>query len=794
MRHFGIDLGTSTCSVSYAVNSTRPNYVPQPTVVEFRMNSQLGTKSAAVPSVVARKGKGDAAGTVYGFEAEEAVRERQVEGRNFHTIFRSVKSHLGTGRSYVRADPSLNTPVKVWGALIRRLCEMTVEEKGDTDFDPRKHPTVLTVPASFGRAQRDDTLAAAKLAGFDVNTPGRVQLIDEPVAALIDALNHPDMDLNIDPARSNTVLVFDFGGGTCDLVALKVRYDATKPGGLEVQPQSISPYQQIGGDTIDLAIIEQVVWPQVCKQLKLSREELAATERKQIEDDLRYKVCRQLKQLVNEKLQKLPVADFQAEKWAGVSDEVSMAGHCRVGKKELVGTAKLTADELSVVMTPFLELDTEGEPFRVGESLDCYPFATLIEQTLERAGMTPEDLDLVVLHGGSCHSPFLPRLLEQMREDRILKAACKVIRTPDLITSVARGAALYGCLSAKHKKPYIPPIVPEDLSILTEGGSCEVLVTAATQLPVTKTFSGKKQFYLSENGQREITLPIYIGYDDRRRIGYDDRRRRASTLTIPINQPRLQQSHPVEVELTINEDKISRWRCRPVGFGWCDAIDVANPWIGEEPSEQVENLQTQREAIRATVEKGAKPKVLALLDEALTAAKAGFKEEGMRLIEDVLDEHPDDASGWNIKGLIHGMRGEQMAEAECFGKATKLAPGRLVYRGNYGVSLHQIKRHAEAIDVMRDALARDRNLTYLHSWLADAFLALNNYDEMKKELERWHAHTRQETIHDPDDVKAWEEFALTATRLGKYDEAEEAREQIRELKRDRNLLTGPGHG
>jgi molecular chaperone DnaK (HSP70) len=785
MRHFGIDLGTSTCSVSYAVNSARPNYVPQPAVVEFRMNSQLGTKSAAVPSVVARKGKGDAAGIVYGFEAEEAVREGQVTGRNFHTIFRSVKSHLGTGRSYVWADPSLNTPVKVWGALIRRLCEMTIEEKG-ADFDPRKHPAVLTVPASFGRAQRDDTLAAAKLAGFEVNTPGQVQLIDEPVAALIDALNHPDMDLSVDPTGWNSVLVFDFGGGTCDLVVLKMRYDATKPGGLEVQPQSISPYQQIGGDTIDLAIMEQVVWPQVCKQLQLSREELAATERKQIEDALRYQVCRQVKILVNEKLQKLPVVDFRAGKWAGVSDEVSMAGHCRVGKKEIIGTARLTADELSEVITPFLELDTEGEPFRVGESPDCYPFATLVEQTLERAGMTSEELDLVVLHGGSCHSPFLPRLFERMREEGILKAACKVIRTPDLITSVARGAALYGCLSAKHGKPYIPPIVPEDLSILTEGGSCEVLVHAGTQLPVTKTFSGKKQFYLSKNGQREITLPIYIGYDDRRR--------RASTLTIPIKQARLQQSHPVEVELAINEDKISRWRCRPVGFGWCDAIDVANPWIGEEPSEQVENLQKQREVIRATLEKGAKPKVWALVEEALTVARAGLKEEGLQLIEDVLNDHKDDADGWNTKGLIHGMRDELEESALCYERAADLAPDKMVFRGNYGVALHRIKRHAEAVEVMRDALARDRALTYLHSWLAGAFSALNNHEEVKKELEQWHAYARQKTIRYPDDIQAWDEFALTATRLGRYDEAEEAFEQIRELKRDRNLLAGPGHG
>src|SRR5262245_41281885 len=120
MKFFGIDLGTSTCSVSYAVNSFRPNYIPQPVVVEFRVDQLQGTKSSAVPSVVVRlshRDQGDAkqptigqllcsvsktsAGpepgdTLFGFEAEKALDTRQVQGRNGHDVFRSVKSHLGT--------------------------------------------------------------------------------------------------------------------------------------------------------------------------------------------------------------------------------------------------------------------------------------------------------------------------------------------------------------------------------------------------------------------------------------------------------------------------------------------------------------------------------------------------------------------------------------------------------------------------------------------------------------------------------------------------------------------------
>jgi hypothetical protein len=54
------------------------------------------------------------------------------------------------------------------------------------------------------------------------------------------------------------------------------------------------------------------------------------------------------------------------------------------------------------------------------------------------------------------------------------------------------------------------------------------------------------------------------------------------------------------------------------------------------------------------------------------AAKAGLEEEGLRLIEDVLSEHENDADGWNTKGLIHGC-GEPEESAKCYQRAD-LAP------------------------------------------------------------------------------------------------------------------------
>jgi molecular chaperone DnaK (HSP70) len=784
MKFFGIDLGTSTCSVSYAVNSSRPNFVPRPTEVEFP--ADLLSKSRAIPSVVARPGSGGPGkrDTLFAFEAERALENNHVQG-NCKEIFCSVKSHLGTGRSYVRADSSLNTPVKVWAGLIHQLCELTVAEKGP-DFDPRQHPTILTVPASFGKAQRDETVEAARLAGFNVSkNADLVHLIDEPVAALIDYLNDQDCDLHVNPEDWNTVLVFDFGGGTCDLVVLKFRFDASKPTGIDVRPQAISPYQQIGGDTIDLALMNEVVWPQVCRQNGLMRDQLTATERKQIEDQLSYKVCRRLKVDINTRIARLSNEQFRQQDWAGITEMRPLSGTCFLRGKELHGFAELTANDLYEVMLPFLELHPDSDPFTVGESRICFSFARLVEITAERAGLAPDRFDLVVLHGGSCKSPFVPWAFERMKEMGFLAGNCKIVQTPDLTTSVSRGAALFGCLSKKYGKPYIPPIVPEDVSIETVGRQFEFLVHAGQQLPYKTTFA--KHFYLSSAGQREIVIPIHIGYDA-------ERRRLASTLKIPIEQNNLPVSHPVEVQLEIDTDKISRWRFRPKGCGWSDAQEVANPWIAREPTENVIKLQETRKAIRAAIGEGGRPPFQLLVDEALQAARAGFTEEGLALIEDVIAESPKNCTARNVKGLIHGQRGEDQLRLESYEMASTLDPDVIVFRGNYGTALVCNNRHQEAITVMREALSRDPSLTYLHSWLAEAFQALQNTEEMNKELEMCFVHAQREAIRRPENSSAWEELRAAALRIGRYEDAEEASETIRDLRRPRNLLAGANHG
>src|SRR5207244_7448542 len=60
------------------------------------------------------------------------------------------------------------------------------------------------------------------------------------------------------------VLMFDYGGGTCDLALMGVRLREDSPLGLHLETLAISPYRRLGGDDIDRAVMNDIVWPAIC--------------------------------------------------------------------------------------------------------------------------------------------------------------------------------------------------------------------------------------------------------------------------------------------------------------------------------------------------------------------------------------------------------------------------------------------------------------------------------------------------------------------------------------------------
>lgn len=785
--YFGIDLGTSSCSVSYVVPARRKAMALQPRVVEFEFGPEGHLKSSRFPSVIARKTTEQQANKAhYGFDAEQA--NRWSVGRD---VFRSIKSHLGTMRSYIQAyTPELNTPVKAWGRLIMQLCNRTRQCTPDS-LDPRHHPTILTVPASFGFQQRQETIEAAIQAGFQRD---KIRLLDEPVAAMIDWINSPEADLSIQQQGWTNVLVFDFGGGTCDLSLVSVRFADGSPMDLEIKNLAISPYQLLGGDTIDASIMSQL-WFQIRDSLQIYRDGISAQDRKRVEDANRL-ICRSLKHKLCEALAKLTPEQRKQKKWSKISARELLQKTEIDGDQTIAGAVELTPDQFQRLMDPFL--NDNGEMFQVGESSYGFPFMGLIRHTLEKAELKAGDLNVILLHGGSCKNPLVRDAMEKWVQRSSNPDRCRVTRTPDLDTSVARGASIHSYHLFHEKRWLVRPIAAEEMGIVTRGDIPETLVDAGTLLPFPETGwqTIRNRFYVSHDNQSRMLIPIFTGRA--RGCAYpkvvDSR-----TFKLPEG---LKQSHPVEVNLRVDEDKLTHWQFRVAGeSAWSQAWSIDNPWIQLRPTDAIEELQAVRGKIRDLVDAGEQVPHKLRVDEAHRTMRAGYPEEAQVLIEEVLDQDPDNAEAWNIKGLILNMRDYNEASCECFAEACRCDDQTAVYRGNYGTALCDLEKYEESVEEMRAALSMGPHLRYLHQWLVIAFEKLEKPYELKKEKERWLEAARQRTSVEPESAAAWKELAVVCTRCGLYTDADAANRKVVELNRTRiyggspeDLLAGKAHG
>ncbi|MEX0774748.1 MAG: Hsp70 family protein [Phycisphaeraceae bacterium] len=787
--YFGIDLGTSNCSVAYVVPTTRKSIGLQAQTVPFLVDRAKTVRSCRLPSVVCRKNNEKSAGkALFGFEAENA-NNRFTHGGD---IFRSTKSHLGTLRSYMHAYiDQLNTPVKAWAALISHLCD-EVKQSTPDHLDPRDHLTVLTVPASFSVQQRQDTLDAAQRAGL---RPENIRLIDEPVAALIDWLSTSQPDLSICTEGWTNLLVMDYGGGTCDLSLVALRQAEGSPMDMEVKNLAISPYHLLGGDTIDTAIMVEI-WNQIEDLTSINCADLTARERRLVEEANRL-TCRRLKERICEALGKLDPQDRRQQKWGRMSvSELLAKGVTVADGKRIAGRVVLTADAFRDIMAPFLNPD--GAPFPVTESVMGLPCMGLLGDTLARADMAPADLHVILLHGGSCKNPLVRDAMEDFVGAATLFGNCRITQTPDLDTSVARGAALHGYYLGHQDRWVVRPIVAEDLGIVTTGDVPQVLVPAGTPLPFPELgwHEIANSFFIASEGQKRMLVPIFTGQV---LSGEFPRIAISKLFDLP---PGLPQSHPIQVNLRIDENKVVQCQFRPGGSTtWMEPWSISDPWIYVKPNNELETLRTTRAQIRDHLDHGRAVPLSLQNTEAHHALCAGDSQDALVLIEDVLTTELASAEAWNIKGLIHGRRGEAQACARCHEEAARLAPGRPVYRGNYGAALVNLGQHERAVVEMRAALSEDSSLRYLHSWLASAFEHLGQLEEARKELQRWLEAAQQMTVQYPEYAPAWRDLEMVCRRMGLYDQADEAQHRSMQLLRTRyyggspeELLAGKAHG
>lgn len=456
VRALGIDLGTTNSTVAEIIYN--PSRKEAAEIRCLAVEQQTGGRSwwnPLVPSVVALHDGREFIG--------EGARRLRSQGNSIGltekmNLFSSVKNDMGLQRSYSMAPLGYRTATDVSSKLLSYLYSSAMKDK---DHYPEK--IVVTVPASFQTAQRDDTMEASKQAGL---TAYGSELLDEPVAAFIGYLTlNPNEEL-VGPGEIQHLLVFDFGGGTCDVAVFRITRDYD--GHLSTAILAVSRYHRLGGGDIDQAILYEHLLPAFLKQNNKDRNSYDYNDKKGCIEPAFISIAEELKIALSEKYRQAVEQNSAIEE----IQHVSVGEYpCKLPEGTLYLTNPiLTIQQLSELLEPFLDPDllfVKENEYRQSLSI----FAP-IRDALTKCGLKASDIDLCLLAGGSSLIPQVEEALENFFTDAQLLT---FETADDAQTAIARGAALNALSLALTDQPVIQPVCQETIALLTSQGPVELI-------------------------------------------------------------------------------------------------------------------------------------------------------------------------------------------------------------------------------------------------------------------------------------------------------------------------------
>ncbi|MGM0428456.1 MAG: molecular chaperone DnaK [Thermodesulfobacteriota bacterium] len=328
-------------------------------------------------------------------------------------------------------------PEEVSAQVLRKLVNDASDYLGEKVKD-----AVITIPAYFNDAQRQATKAAGEIAGLNV-----LRIINEPTAAAL--------AYGLEKKKNETVMVFDFGGGTFDVSILDV-------GDGVCEVRSTSGDTHLGGDDFDKRLVDWVA-DEFKKDNGIDlREDRQALQRL-------YEACEKAKCELSTTTQtelNLPFITADA-----------------AGPKHL--TMKISRAKLEDLIHDLVQRCTQP-----------------VEQALADANMTANDIDELVLVGGSTRVPKVQELVKKLTGGKQPNMSVN----PDEVVAV--GAAIQAAvLQGEVEDVVLLDVTPLSLGIETLGGVMTKLIERNTTIPTKH----EEVFSTAEDNQTAVDVVVLQG-------------------------------------------------------------------------------------------------------------------------------------------------------------------------------------------------------------------------------------------------------------------------------------------
>ncbi len=330
------------------------------------------------------------------------------------------------------------SPQEISAFILQKMKKTAEDYLGQTVTE-----AVITVPAYFNDAQRQATKDAGKIAGLEVK-----RIINEPTAASL------AYGFNKESKTEKTIAVYDLGGGTFDISILELG-----DGVFEVK--STAGDTHLGGDDFDRRIINWLI------------------------------------------------DEFKADTGIDLSqDRMALQRLREAAEKAKIELSAVASTEINL---PFITADATG-PKHLQKSLSRAKFEQMTEDLLERtkepcrkamqdAGVTPDQIDEVLLVGGSTRMPKVMQVVKEL----FGKEGSKGVN-PD--EAVAVGAAIQGgILGGDVKDVLLLDVTPLSLGIETMGAVFTKLIPRNTTIPTRKS----QIFSTAADGQTAVSIHVLQG-------------------------------------------------------------------------------------------------------------------------------------------------------------------------------------------------------------------------------------------------------------------------------------------